>query len=224
MKLLLMMLLLAIAPGAFAQTPVFYGGDFDGRGFLESGKNTAIGDARVYDNMQNDAPGLTVDWVFGNFLVDGPLPTEVYYEFRQKMGPGNGGELLASGTGAATVEITGRGGFGLTEWNVRGQIPRIDLDPGHYWFTVAPMGDGTGHYYLSTTSGDDGMGSPLGDGNSFYDSETFGANFDPTSDWLGKGTWDFSLGFGNNVIPEPATLLATLAGLGLLALRMRRRA
>ncbi|MGI8923264.1 MAG: hypothetical protein ACR2HJ_04365 [Fimbriimonadales bacterium] len=106
MKILLMMLLLAIAPGALAGTPWFYGGDFDGRGFLESARNTAIEDARVYDNFLNDIPGLEIDWVFGNFLVDGPLPTEVYYEIRQNMGPGNGGELLASGTGAATVEIT----------------------------------------------------------------------------------------------------------------------
>jgi len=218
-----MILLFAVSPGAFAQAPWFYGGDFDGRGFLESGKSTAIEDARVYDNFQNDVHEAEIDWVFGNFLVDGPLPTQLYYEFRQGVEPGNGGELLHSGTVAATAVETLRGGFGMLEWHVRGDVPRIELAQGHTWFMAAPVGNGTGHYYLSTTSGRSGVGSPLGDGNSYYDSETFGANFDPTSDWLGKGTWDFSVGFGNDLIPEPATLLATLAGLGLLAFRKRRR-
>ena len=222
MKSSLLILLLATGASAPAQTPAFYGGDFDFRGFLESGKHTAIEDARVYDNVDNDV--LYVDWVFGNFLIDGPLPTQLYYEFRQGVEPGSGGELMQSGTVAATTEQTFRGAFGMLEWQVFGLIPRIELAPERYWFTVAPVGEGSGHYYLSTTSGRNGTGSPLGDGNSFYDSETFGANFDPTGDWLGKGTWDFSLGFGNNEIPEPATFFATLAALALLALRNRRRA
>ncbi|MBA3725589.1 MAG: hypothetical protein H0W86_03840 [Armatimonadetes bacterium] len=79
MNILLMILLLAIAPGALAQTPWFYGGDFDGRGLLESGRDTAIEDTRVYDNFLNDTPGAEIDWLFGNFLVDGPLPTQLYY-------------------------------------------------------------------------------------------------------------------------------------------------
>ncbi|MGI8924078.1 MAG: PEP-CTERM sorting domain-containing protein [Fimbriimonadales bacterium] len=223
MKVPLVILLIAITPRAFTQTPLWYGGDFDGRGFLESGKNTAIEDARVYDNFLVTGTGFDVDWLFGNFLVDGPLPTQLYYEFRQNVGPGNGGELLYSGTVASTTVLTGRGGFGLLEWEVRGDITHIDLKPGHHWLAVAPVGDGTGHFYLSTTSGANSIGSPIGDGNSFYDSESLGATFDPTSKWLGKGTWDFSLGFGNDNIPEPATLLATLAGLGLLAYRKRRR-
>ena len=222
MKTLLSILLLATVASAPAQTPAFYGGSLDGRGFLESGKNTAIEDARVYDNVDNDV--LYVDWVFGNFLVDGPLPTQLYYEFRQGIEPGNGGVLLQSGTVAATTERTFRGAFGMLEWTVFGEIPRIELALERYWFTVSPVGEGSGHYFLSTTSGMDGIGSPIGDGNSFYDSETFGANFDPTENWLGKGTWDFSLGFGNNVIPEPATLLATLGGLALLAFRKTRSA
>ncbi|HET6644854.1 MAG TPA: PEP-CTERM sorting domain-containing protein, partial [Fimbriimonadales bacterium] len=108
-------------------------------------------------------------------------------------------------------------------WKIYGDVPRFTLPNGDYWLSVTPVGDGTGNYYLPTTSGEFGIGEPLGDGNTFYDSKTFGADFDPTTDWLGDDTWDFSMGFGNNEIPEPATLFAMLGGLGLTALLKRRR-
>ncbi|MGI8924003.1 MAG: PEP-CTERM sorting domain-containing protein [Fimbriimonadales bacterium] len=199
----------------------FYGGDWDFRSFLESGRNSTLEDARIYENFELSGP-LQVTVVLGNFALDGGLPTELYYEFRQNVAPGSGGDLLASGTVGAAAEMTGRSGFGFTEWSVSGNIPMLQLTPGQHWFTVTPVGNGAGHFYLTTTDGHNGVGSPLGDGNSYYDSDTLGADFDPTSDWLGKGLWDFSQGIDN--IPEPATFLATLAGLGLLVFRKRRRA
>lgn len=201
----------------------FYGGFMDGRAYLESGINTAIEDARIYDNFRPTASHVVVSWVFGHFLIDKPAASNLYYEFRQNVGPGDEGDLIVSGTVPATMFDTGGVGFGMTEWLIYGDIPRIDLEDGDYWFSVTPVGDGTGNYYLPTTSGEFGIGEPLGDGNTFYDSKTFGADFDPTTDWLGDDTWDFSMGFGNNEIPEPATIIAMLGGLGLTAVLKRRR-
>ena len=202
----------------------FDGGWPDGRAYLESGINTAIEDARIYDNFEYNGTHLVVSWVFGRFLIDKPAASQLYYEFRQNVGPGNGGDLLVSGTVPATMFDTGVIGIGgLKVWLIYGEIPRLDLGHGEYWFSVTPVGDGTGNYYLPTTDGHSGQGQPLGDGNTFYDSKTFGADFDPTTDWLGDDTWDFSMGFGNNEIPEPATLFAMLGGLGLTALLKRRR-
>jgi hypothetical protein len=198
----------------------FDGGWPDGRAYLESGINTAIEDARIYDNFQFQG---VVSWVFGHFLIDKPAASHVYYEFRQNVGPGDGGDLLVSGTVPATMFDTGVISLGLKVWLIYGDIPRLTFEPGDYWLSVTPVGDGTGNYYLPTTDGHSGEGGPLGDGNTFYDSKTFGADFDPTTDWLGDDTWDFSMGFGNNEIPEPATLFAMLGGLGLTALLKRRR-
>ncbi|MGI8924513.1 MAG: hypothetical protein ACR2HJ_10840 [Fimbriimonadales bacterium] len=210
MRILLVNLLFVTTQGALPHNELWYGGDFDGRGFLESGKNTAIEDARVYDNFFVEGPGYDIQYLFGNFLVAGPLPTQLYYEFRRNMGPGDGGKLLHSGTVAATNTATGRSGWGMTEWRVSGDMPEIELEQGHYWLTVAPVGNGTGNFYLSTTSGANSIGFPIGDGNSFYDQRSVSLrhsplpggytepNFDPTSEWLGIEKWDFSQGFGNN--------------------------
>jgi hypothetical protein len=198
----------------------FDGGWPDGRAYLESGINTAIDDARIYDNFEYQG---VASWVFGRFLIDKPAASLLYYEFRQNVGPGDGGDLLVSGTVPATMFDTGVISLGLKVWLIYGDIPRLTFEPGDYWLSVTPVGDGTGNYYLPTTDGHSGEGGPLGDGNTFYDSKTFGADFDPTTDWLGDDTWDFSMGFGNNEIPEPATLFAMLGGLGLTAVLKRRR-
>jgi hypothetical protein len=198
----------------------FDGGWPDGRAYLESGINTAVEDARIYDNFQYQG---VVSWVFGRFLIDKPAASLLYYEFRQNVGPGDGGDLLVSGTVPATMFDTGVISLGLKVWLIYGDIPRLTFEPGDYWLSVTPVGDGTGNYYLPTTDGHSGEGGPLGDGNTFYDSKTFGADFDPTTDWLGDDTWDFSMGFGNNEIPEPVTLFAMLGGLGLTAVLKRRR-
>ncbi|MGI8923203.1 MAG: PEP-CTERM sorting domain-containing protein [Fimbriimonadales bacterium] len=218
--ILFMAVLMALSVHAAAQPygELFYGGNMDNRAFLESGRNTAIEDARIYDNFEIPGGHYVIEWVFGNFLIDKPVASQLYYEFRQNVGPGNGGDLIASGTEpAAMLEI------GFNHWKIYADIARLSLEPGHYWFSVTPVGDGTGHYYLPTTDGDGGTGQPLGDGNTYYDSDTFGAEFDPTTVWLGKDTWDFSMGFGNNLIPEPATIAAMLGGLGVIAWRKRRR-
>jgi hypothetical protein len=71
----------------------------------------------------------------------------------------------------------------------------IDLDDsGTYWVTVAPIDAGQGRAFVSTTSGLNGIGDPLGNGMSFFDSTFFGFNFEPVENVIGPGTWNFALG------------------------------
>ena len=203
---------------------VFYGGDYGLGPALEVGIETGIANARIYDNVRFGG-SMAVDFVFGNYLVDGPTPTQIYFEFRQDVSEGNGGTVIASGTlPIALAAPTGNIGFGLPEWHFSAEIPRVILSANTmYWLSVSPSQSQSGHYYLSTTEGQNGIGGPLGDGNSFYDSTSLGANFDPTTEFLGAGTWDFSQGFGNHVIPEPASFATLGLGIGLLFCRGRKR-
>ncbi|MGI8923146.1 MAG: hypothetical protein ACR2HJ_03740 [Fimbriimonadales bacterium] len=153
-KSTLTIILVALSVHAAAQPygEQFYGGDLDFRAFLESGRNTAIEDARIYDNFET--AGVVIEWVFANLLLEeDQAATQLFYEFRQNVGPGNGGDLVASGTVAAITFETGNIGFGMNEWQMYGDIPRLSLEHGHYWFSVTPVGNVAGHYYQPTTTG-----------------------------------------------------------------------
>jgi hypothetical protein len=203
---------------ASATPQIFYTGQWQGGPYLESGINTLIEDARIYENFENRSL-LAIDSVFGSYLFDGEAPEQLFYEFRQGVSAGNGGTIVASGTVSANAVKTGRFGFGMIEWELQAEISRLTIGIGHYWFAVTPVGTGAGHYYSTTTDGTNGIGQPLHDGNSFYDSTSLGANFDSTTEWLGPGIWDFSQGFDNHVIPEPTTIAGGLIGITMILLR-----
>lgn len=220
MKKYLALLLITGAVSANAAT-LFYGGDFDSRDGGYSGQNGSVADSRIYDNFTLSA-GANIDGVFANFLDSMSVtPTTAYYEFRTGVSAGNGGTLVASGVENVTKTATGRSGFGLTEYTYAGSGLNINLAAGTYWVTLAPISSGTGSEYMSTTSGANGLGGPLADGQSYWDSPTFGFTFNSTSDVFGAGNWDMSIGVTGTPVPEPASM--AILGIGALALIRRRR-
>ena len=109
---------------ASAQCPsgcLFYGGDFDANNPNANGlanENDAIigGDpygAATYQNFINSQT-WNVTGLFTNNLIS-YTPTSGYWEIRSGVSEGNGGRLIASGTGAITNTPTGRSGYGFTE-------------------------------------------------------------------------------------------------------------
>jgi hypothetical protein len=230
LKNLLLISALCVAAAANSQT-VFYGGDFDGRNGLIS-TNSAGLESYSYDDFTLGG-NTTVTEVFANFLdaSTGLGFASASWEIRSGVSTGNGGTLVASGSGAATSTATGRFGFNLTEFQVMVSGLNVNLGAGTYHLGVR-VDDGIG--YISTTSGQDlgpggdpnpaVTGSPIANGNSFFNSAAFSANWIPTSDpgAFGPGTWDFSMGV-NGVVPEPGTFVVLGTALaGLVSLRRRR--
>lgn len=205
-------------------TTLYYGGDIDGRAALSDERSNYRGRSAVYDNFTVGGEGWRVSSVFGNMLFN----YQSYgadFEIRKGMSRGNGGTLVASGRELAAEQTpTGRTWQGWTEYTVRISNLDILLAPGEYWLSVRSVtyscGGGWLSSYAGTTSGLNGIGGPLGDGLSFFDSRS--RIFVPTEDMLGSGTWDFSYGIAGAPVPEPATV-SMLGGLLLVALRRGRK-
>jgi hypothetical protein len=160
------------------------------------------------------ATTTSIDGVFGNFtdLSQGDA-TSVYWEIRSGISAGNGGTLLFSGTDASSRVANG------SLFTYSANIAPVTLAAGDYFFTVAVSG-GTGQTFLKTTSGANGVGGPLNDQNSFWDSSTFGQSYSSTAGLFGTAK-DFSMGLTGSPVPEPASF--AVLGLGAVALIRRRR-
>jgi hypothetical protein len=218
MRLVTLSLGLAAAMAASAQNS-FYGGDIDHVNGLAAEKNTSVSDARVYDDFTLGS-ATTVQSVFGNFYSSTNI-TGLYYEIRSGVSQGNGGTLISSGSLSATATDTGMSDFGYEVYKVLGSITGLNLAAGTYHLGLAAIGDGTGYAYLATTSGTNGVGGPISNDNAFFDSSSYGANFDSSMN-QGSGLNDFSMGVnGTQAVPEPTSMAAL--GLGALGF-LRRRA
>jgi hypothetical protein len=227
---------------------LWYNGDFDGRNSLQNRFPTqfSTNTGQVFDDFTVPAgQQWFISSVFSNNLMSAgwgfPSGSTTFvpalFDISTGVSAGNAGTSVTSGSSTgATLTPTGRSGFGLTEYTVEiAQLSplNIKLNPGTYWLSVAPYEDSNGPLYsfMSSTSGANAVGKPPGnDGNSFWNSSEFGANFKSPSDpsVLGAGTWDFSEGIRGTVIsisnvPEPSPILPCLAVAGGLALTLRRR-
>jgi len=149
--------------------------------------------------------------------------TTIDWEVRTGVTAGSGGTLVASGTRGATVSATGRNGFGRPEYNVRATGLNFNLAAGTYFLGGKVGGNGSSNdVYISTTSGTNSIGSPGGNnGNSFWDSTSFGSTWQASTAIFGAGTWDLSMGVTGTVVPEPATM--TVLAVSALALLRRRK-
>ncbi len=223
----LALLAVLIASAGHVQAAViWYNGDPDFVNGLSNELNSSISDSKVYDDF-NVTSAVTVTDLFSNNFMSF-FTSSAAWEIRSSVSVGNGGTLIAFGTGAATQTENGFNAFDFTGYKIRVSGLSITLSPGTYWLAVTPIGTGIGRSYVSSTSGANAFGTPPGNNkNAFYDSRYFNANFDPTSNALQP--YDFSMGVvtaSTSAVPEPSSLAifgvgAYVAGIG--AVRRRRR-
>jgi hypothetical protein len=225
------------AGAALAGDPVWYGGDWDERDGLISQNNAQL-HGITYDDFTVTAP-INVNEIFGNFLMNsavGGTMTGMFWEIRENITPGDGGTVIIAGhtSAVSSQEQTGNV-FGdppneFFEWNILIDVSAEGhtLQPGtyHLGYALATSSNATPPTqwgFVSTTSGTNGFGSPLANGNSYLNSNSFGFSFEPwdSEDLLGQGPWDVSFGLNGTVIPAPGAI--ALLGLAGLVGRRRRR-
>jgi hypothetical protein len=226
MKKIAVLALVSVVGAAQAQT-LFYGGDVDltngGNGIISQVGGTYT-DFWVYDDFTL-SDGSSITSVFGNFGDTSTTPgVGLHWEIRTGVAAGSGGTVVASGVSTNFTRVaTGRAPLGLTEYTYTAAVSGVNLAAGTYFLGIALDNSNStdARSYLSITSGANGIGSPIHNGNSFVNSPSQGLDWTDTQDLVGEPT-DFSLGLTGTTVPEPASMAAL--GLGALALIRRRRA
>ena len=226
--LLSLFALLFLSTFASAAT-LFYAGDFDPTNPNANGlanENDAIvgGNpygAATYENFTTDPSGWNVTGLFSNNLSQ-LTPTAGYWEIRSGVSEGNGGTLVASGTGAVNNTPTGRSGFGYTEYKNEVDGLNVTLTGGtQYWEAVVPVCTTcAGRAFNTNTFGLNQIGTNTPN-QQFFNSSFFGANFTNANN---EGVFPaFSQGVVGTTVPEPSSLIMLGSGLLAVAGVVRRR-
>lgn len=201
--------------GTLPDTVCFYGGDFDTRNGLSSERGTLVSDSWTFDDI--DWAGGTVATGWFNFLDTGiGTPSGADVIFYSGMSEGNFGSVVGSATDAAvTTAPTGGSGFGYPEikasWDLAGQA--FSAAAGTYHVGMRIVGTGAGQCFISTASGTNGVGTPLANGNVYFQSTHFGYPV-PTDaqNVFGAGNWDMSRGLDCGGGGCPSDFTATKGG------------
>ncbi|MCC6151955.1 MAG: hypothetical protein IT461_17025, partial [Planctomycetes bacterium] len=157
---------------ALGGSVLFYGGDADLVDGTVNGRGYAVpNDVFVYEDFTVPAGQTwTVTQLFSNNYMTAPTGTQADWEIRTGVATGTGGTLVGSGTGLnVSMYPTGRSAFGYTEYTVITHLATAQvLTAGTYFVGVRPVSTSfTGNVYVSTTSGTNGVGSPLGNDLAF---------------------------------------------------------
>jgi hypothetical protein len=116
--------------------------------------------SRVYDDFVVPEGGWTVVGLFSNNRMDFSGVTHAAWEIRSGVSPDGGGRRVAGGVARATQKlIPGNGPFPkdpLIGYRIEVDGLHIQLPPGHYWMSVAPVGVGTS--FASATRGSHAIG------------------------------------------------------------------
>lgn len=219
LSLLCLLALLFFTVGAYADVPYFYGGDIEpGNQYANAILNENIGDQDPYTSAtyQNfyALSDITVRGLFTNNLSN-LNPSSGYWEIRSGVSEGNGGTLVASGTGAVTNTPTGRSYFGYDEYTNLVSDLGVSLPAGQYWFAVVPVcptceGQAA---YNGNTFGANSIGKS--DLNlEYFNSPSHGINFLNPNDNNGHFPTFTSGVYADPEVPEPGSLL--LMGTGIV--------
>lgn len=187
----------------------FYGGNLDGRAALNSQRNTTTPDSWIFDDVE--WPGGAVSVVWGHFANRDLLPVAADVTVYEGLGEGVWGTRIVEILDITdlTWEATGRKGPGGPEYELRLNTV-FPLPPGSYHIGLRPVGSGgrLESAFIFTTSGQDAQGSPIGNGQVFFQSFSFG--FPTPTDiqnLIGQGNWDVSVGLCGETQPGVALSL-----------------
>ena len=220
LALLSVLTLLFFNFSASAANLYFYGGDWEpndpnANGLANGTSGGFPGDpygSAVYQNFVAGT-GIHVTGLFTNNAIN-YIPTSGYWEIRSGVSEGNGGTLVASGTGRVTNSPTGRSGFDYDEYNNTVSGLNVDLPANTYWFAVVPTCPTCEGLSYNTNSlhGVNAVGTQISD-QQYWNSSYFGVNFTNADNGILQGS-TFSSGVYAYVTPEPSSLI--LLGSGLL--------
>ncbi len=225
-------LFLATFAGAQCIAPcIFYAGDLDlndpNQNGLSNENDAIVGGnpygAATYENFIIGGTTANVTGLYTNNL-SGLSPASAYWEIRTGISEGNGGTLIASGTGSGanfSQTPTGRSDFGFTEYTDLVSGLNIDLPVGLYWMAVVPQDPlNENRAFNSDTDRRNQVGADI-QNLQFFNSAFFGANFTNANN---EGVFPaFSAGVVGMGSPEPSTLITLGTGLFAVAGVVRRR-
>jgi len=160
---------------------LFYGGDLIGEVVLENTDHPGLNSA-IFDDFVVPEGGWKLEalvaYTAGYELA---LPETAEWEIRRNMSVGQGGKLIASDkTSDFTWTATGRKGATVEEYILRVDISdkQIVLPPGTYHMMLRPvMSLSELTTFLFITRGANGIGTPLGNGNSLLNAPAYNYTF-----------------------------------------------